>query len=48
MNGNVNLVTRKTVVKGYHECLFTVKLGEEFTVEKKWADENKVKVVNGQ
>ena len=31
----VKLVIRETVVKGYHECLFTVKPGEEFIAEKK-------------
>ena len=31
---SVNLVIRKTVVIGNHECLFTVKLGEEFCSEK--------------
>jgi hypothetical protein len=35
---SVNLVIRKTVVIGNHECLFTVKLGEEFAVKKKWAE----------
>ena len=34
----VNLVICKTDVKGYRECLFTMKLGEEFAVEKKWAE----------
>jgi hypothetical protein len=45
---DVNMVLiRKTVVKGYHECLFTVKLGEEFTAEKKRAErKNAFKVVN--
>jgi hypothetical protein len=43
----VNMAIRKTVVKGYHECLFTVKLGEKFTAEKKRAErENAFKVVN--
>ncbi len=45
----VNLVICNTVVKGYHECLFTVKLGEEFTAEKKQAERgNAFKVVNGR
>jgi hypothetical protein len=35
---DVSLVIRETVVKGYHECLFTVNLGEEFTAEKKQAE----------
>jgi hypothetical protein len=46
---DVNLVIRETVVKGYHECLFTVNLGEEFTAEKKRAERgNAFKVVNGR
>ena len=46
---DVSLVIRETVVKGYHECLFTVNLGEEFTAEKKQAEwGNAFKVVNGR
>lgn len=46
---NVNLQIFNVVVKGYHECLFSVQVGERFTAQKKRGDRgNAFKVMGDQ
>ena len=38
---NVLLIEAVLVVKGYHDCLFTVRMGEHFVLDKKSATEER-------
>ena len=38
MTGEMNVLLIEAVVKGYHECPFTVRTGEHFALDKKIGD----------
>ena len=38
MTGEMNVLLIEAVVKGYHECPFTVRTGEHFVFDKKIVD----------
>ena len=38
MTGEMNILLIEAVVKGYHECPFTVRTGEHFVIDKKTGD----------